>query len=210
MKKTPDDILARVSTLNTGDSSKDVYDDWAATYDEHLGEAFGYVSPRLSAAALAELCPDTSIRIVDYGCGTGLVGEALFGLGFADIHGVDISSGMLAQAARKGVYRSLSVGDLTRPPALEDDHFAAGLCIGSMGAGHIDADHVPNLLKPIRPGGVFVIYMNAAYYESGGFARKFRQLEADGEWIILRQESSNYMDKLDRPGWLLVARKAEG
>ena len=36
MAKNPEDILKRVSTLEIGDSSRDIYDDWSAIYDNHL------------------------------------------------------------------------------------------------------------------------------------------------------------------------------
>ena len=115
---------------------------------------------------------------------------------------------MLAQARAKQVYRNLMCGDLTASIALDDSVYDAALCIGSMGAGHIGAQHVPELIRPLRQGGVFVIIMNGTYYESGGFEAAFRQLESDGLWHIERLEEFNYMTELERPGWLLVANRA--
>ena len=56
-------------------------------------------------------------------------------------------------------------------------------------------------------GGLFVVIMNGAYYESGGFEQVFRRMENDGLWRIQRLEQFNYMTELERPGWLLVAAK---
>ncbi len=205
MGQDSDDILKRVSHLDDGDSSRDIYDDWSASYDAHLLDDFGYISPRIAADALAAASERRDIDVIDFGCGTGLVGAALRQAGFVSIDGVDISLGMLEQARAKAVYRNLFCADLTTEIALDDQVYDAGLCIGSMGAGHIGASHVPELIRPLRKDGVFVVIMNGAYYDSGGFERAFRGIEHEGLWRIQRLEKFNYMTELERPGWLLVA-----
>ena len=207
MAKDPDDILSRVSHLEQGDSSRDIYNDWSETYDAHLLEEFGYISPAIAARELAQGGVDRDAELVDYGCGTGLVGEALSSQGFTCIDGFDISEGMLDQARAKGVYRNLARADLTTTLDIESERYDAGCCIGSMGAGHVGAEHVPELLRPLRPGGMFVIILNGMYYETGGFEAAFQQLERQGFWQIAKLEEFNYMTELVRPGWLLVATK---
>jgi SAM-dependent methyltransferase len=208
MVKKPEQILKRVSSLEIGDSSRDIYDDWADIYDNHLLEEFGYISPQVAARVLAEAVSGRDIAIVDYGCGTGLVGVALGKLGFETIDGIDISTGMLSEARAKQVYRNLICGDLTAEIALRDACYDAGACIGSMGAGHVGAAHVAEMLRPLRAAAPFVVIMNSAYYESGGFEQAFLDLERDGLWRILRLEAFNYMTELDRPGHLLLAEKS--
>ncbi|MDJ0776634.1 MAG: class I SAM-dependent methyltransferase [Gammaproteobacteria bacterium] len=207
MRDKSDDILFRVSNLGQGDSSRDIYDDWSDDYDRHLLAEFGYVSPRIAAVELGAAVSTRELDVVDYGCGTGLVGAALAAEGFTRIDGLDISEGMLTQARAKGVYRSLLCADLTGPIALADATYGAACCIGSMGAGHVAAEHVPEMLRPLAPGGIFVAIMNGAYYESGGFEQAFRALQDAGSWQIRKLEQFNYMTELDRPGWLLVAQK---
>jgi SAM-dependent methyltransferase len=207
MAKDSSEILGRVSTLEQGDSSRDIYDDWSEDYDEHLQGEFGYISPGVAAGELAQCLQQRDLDIIDFGCGTGLVGEALREQGFVNVDGADISTGMLEQARAKQVYRHLLCADLTARIPLEDESYAAGLCIGSMGAGHVGAQHVPELLRPIRRGGLFVLTMNGGYYQSGGFGQAFRQMQDDGLWSIHKLEEFNYMTKLVRPGWLLVATK---
>ncbi len=208
MGNKPDEILHRVSHLEEGDSSRDIYDDWSAIYDAHLSGGFGYISPQVAARALAEVTPTLDIAVIDYGCGTGLVGAALREQGFTTVDGIDVSTGMLEQARAKGVYRHLLCADLTAPLALAGASYAAATCIGSMGAGHVGAAHVPELLRPLRAGAPFVVIMNGAYFMAGEFEAAFRGLESAGAWKILRLEEFNYMTELERPGWLLVAEKS--
>ena len=160
-----------------------------------------------TARALADETHERDISVMDYGCGTGLVGEALAQQGFATVDGIDVSEGMLEQARQKQVYRNLFCADLTARIPLDDAIYDAATCIGSMGAGHVGAQHVPELMRPLKAGALFVIILNGMYYISGGFEQAFRQLESDGLWRIQRLEEFNYMTELNRPGWLLVASK---
>jgi SAM-dependent methyltransferase len=207
MGNNSDEILGRVSHLEDGDSSRDIYDDWSDNYDSHLLEEFGYISPEVAAQALSDEIEASDVAIIDYGCGTGLVGQSLNQQGFLTVDGIDISAGMLEQAREKQVYRNLVCGDLTTRVALDDATYDAATCIGSMGAGHVGAQHIPELLRPLKAEGLLVIIMNGAYYISGGFDLAFRQLDNNGLWHIRRLEEFNYMTQLDRPGWLLVAEK---
>ena len=207
MAKDSSEILGRVSNLEQGDSSRDIYDDWSEDYDAHLQSEFGYISPGVAAAELAQRLQQRDLPIIDFGCGTGLVGEALREQGLVNVDGADISNGMLEQARTKQVYRKLLCADLTARIPLEDNCYGAGLCVGSLGAGHLGAQHVPEMLRPIKRGGLFVLTMNGTYYEAGGFEQAFRQMQDDGLWSIHKLEEFNYMTELVRPGWLLVAVK---
>ena len=79
--------------------------------------------------------------------------------------------------------------------------------MGSLGAGHVGAQHVPEMLRPIKQGGLFVLTMNGSYYQAGDFEQTFRQMQDDGLWSIIKLDEFNYMTELVRPGWLLVAVK---
>ena len=207
MAKDSSEILGRVSNLEQDDSSRDIYDDWSQHYDDHLLTEFGYISPDVAAAELVRHLQQRDLEIIDFGCGTGLVGTALREQGFVNVDGVDISTRMLEQARSKQVYRNLLCADLTARIPLDDDAYAAGLCVGSLGAGHVGAQHVPEMLRSIRRGGQFVLTMNGSYYQSGGFEQAFRQMQDDGLWSIIKLEEFNYMTERVRPGWLLVAVK---
>ncbi|MFT5741642.1 MAG: SAM-dependent methyltransferase [Gammaproteobacteria bacterium] len=179
------------------------------TYDDHLIEKCGYISPTVAANALADANDQrdiarSDIKVIDFGCGTGLVGAALAKRGFNTIDGADISKGMLEQARVKSVYRNLMQIDLTAGTGLVKQCYDAGLCIGSMGAGHVGSRHLPGMLRSIKPGGLFVIIINGMHYGPEGFDRAFAGFEDKGLWQIKRTESFNYMDNLDRPGWLVV------
>lgn len=208
-KKTQSGLLKAASTLQPGDSSEAIYDEWSGSYDADLQDEWGYIAPRLAVDALDNLVDRATVEIADLGCGTGLVGAELQSRGYQTVDGFDISDGMLEQARAKEIYRTLSRADLTARIPAEDGTYDAALCIGAMGAGHLDARHVPELIRVVKPGGWLVIYMNGTFYEEERFEERFRGHESHGVWSIEAITGSNYMETLDRPGKLITARKPE-
>ncbi|MGB0385506.1 MAG: class I SAM-dependent DNA methyltransferase [Ardenticatenaceae bacterium] len=200
-------ILRRVSSLKAGDYSDEIYDEWAGDYDRDLIEEYGYIAPQIAAEAFAEYCPDSNVFIIDYGCGTGLAGEQLKRRGYTNIDGLDISNCMLQEANKNGVYKKLLAGDLTKTINLADGSYDAAICVGAFGNGHVEPEHLPEIIRTIKPEGLIVLYMNGRAYLEDGYAAHFARLEENGTWQIIKTESSNYMNALNRPGRLVVARR---
>jgi predicted TPR repeat methyltransferase len=89
------------------------FDDFAASFDVKLGP-LAYRAPELVAEALATACPvpQQSLVGLDAGCGTGLCAPLL--RPYVDrLTGVDLSSGMLAQARTRSAYDVLVKAELT-------------------------------------------------------------------------------------------------
>ena len=121
--------------------------------------------------------------------------------------GADISTGLLAQARQHGVYRKLFTQDLTKRTSIPDGSYDAVISVGAFGNGHLKAAALPDFIRLVRPGGALVIYVNARPYVAEDYARDLHALELAGHWHIEKIEASNYMDALDRPGRLIVARR---
>ncbi len=109
--------LARLKS--TGDGSAmpaafvtALFDDYAPRFETHLVEGLGYRGPALLAAAvLAADGRERFARVLDLGCGTGLMGSAIRAHA-GHLTGIDLSSAMLAQAERRGAYDSLLVAEI--------------------------------------------------------------------------------------------------
>ena len=90
--------LGHVYDVDGPEAAQNAYNDWAAGYDaDNVGK--GYRIPWLAAAFFARHVPLGSGPILDAGCGTGLVGEALSILGYDNVVGVDLSPEMLKLAS---------------------------------------------------------------------------------------------------------------
>ena len=209
MTKELEGFVARLTALGggSGDSSE-VYEDWAPSYEANLQQDYGYIAPQIAADMLAAHCPDRDTRILDLGCGTGLVGKSLAAHGFHRIDGLDISPKMLEEARAKGIYSELIIGDMTQPIDLGDRLYGAGIGVGCFGGGHLGPQHLAGMIECVRAGGLMVFYINGIPYNEDDYPAYFKSLEADGIWRVVLTEESNYMQVLERPGWTVVAERS--
>jgi predicted TPR repeat methyltransferase len=89
-----------------------LFDQYADRFETELMEQLSYRVPFLLAEMLREAHKERMYdRLLDLGCGTGLVGETLVGRA-AELHGVDLSGRMLEMAREKQIYKSLRQDDL--------------------------------------------------------------------------------------------------
>lgn len=162
------------------------YDAWAETYDEDIVRV-GYLTPTIVAGLIARHVPPDAGPVLDAGCGTGLVGEILSYLGYPTLLGLDLSPGMLARAARRGVYAELRQGVLGEQLAFPDDSFAACYAAGVFTAGHAPARALDELVRIVRPGGCIAFNVGEQSWEADGFAAKLAELSAAARWRRLEQ-----------------------
>ncbi len=97
---------------------RDLFDDYAETFDTDLVEDLNYVVPRLIEKTLTTHLPASPFpgippfaRVLDLGCGTGLVSEAIRPLAL-HITGIDLSSKMLDIAVSKNRIDKRIVSDM--------------------------------------------------------------------------------------------------
>jgi predicted TPR repeat methyltransferase len=100
-----------------------LFDMYAETFDRDLVDKLNYQSPRLLAQLIARTVPaDARLDILDIGCGTGLMGEGLRALK-RTLTGIDLSSNMLEQARRRGIYDRLIQSDIAAFLDAQTDQF---------------------------------------------------------------------------------------
>lgn len=88
-----------------------LFDQFAPRFDAALTGKLAYRAPQLIVDALDQAGFGRAGRVMDLGCGTGLMGEVLRAR--CDwLGGVDLSAGMLARAQAKGLYDQLDKADI--------------------------------------------------------------------------------------------------
>ncbi len=165
--------LGEAYALDGPDAVRRLYAAWAESYDADFAAGMDYRLPAEVARAYVEA--GGAGPVLDVGAGTGLVGAALGGLGFAGaIDGMDLSPEMLDRAARLGVYRDLFAADATQPLAGRGP-WAGVVSAGTFTHGHLGHGALA-ILARAAPAGRFAISVNAGVWAAKGFGPVLAEL----------------------------------
>jgi len=133
-----------------------LFDSYAQNFDTHLASKLKYDVPaQLAALVQGSAAPAAgSLDILDLGCGTGLSGEPFVAMA-RSLVGVDLSSGMLALAQKRGIYQRLLQTDvLSALKAEPDASFDLILSADVYNyVGELDAV-AAEVRRVLRPGGL--------------------------------------------------------
>jgi predicted TPR repeat methyltransferase len=161
-----DAALARPAPRQPAELVAKSFDDIADDFDDRLVRRLAYQGPeRLAELIAAEIPAEAALAVLDLGCGTGLC--AGFLRPYARLlAGVDLSPGMLAKAAARGLYDHLEVADVQALPAEAArgwDLLVAGDTFPYLGDLSAVFD---GAAMALRPGGLFAFSTEAGDDES--------------------------------------------
>ncbi len=182
-----------------------VYKEWATAYDHDNDNLLGTVSQPLSVQIFQAYIKDKSLRIMDVGCGTGLVGVELEKGGFSNFDGIDISQEMIDIAKKRG-YAQLFIGSLNGSLPCENNEYDAALCVGVFTHGHVGSNRLDELVRIVKSGGIICFTVNEGVYDSYGFDSKIKNLESTNIWKILEIRKGDYMTKKNIKGIYCVVK----
>lgn len=159
------------------------YDLWAQTYDRDMTGS--YDSPTRAAHALSRHLEDKDVAILDVGCGTGLAGQALAERGHTNIHGLDISQGMLDIAADKRCYGRLFRLDLAADADVEVGRYRAVITTGCITFGHAPAYALARIFSWLEPGGIVHVTVREDFMQDDLY---FETLIHGLRWDVVERE----------------------
>ena len=179
MAEKPENQITLADAYNvlTPEDSRELYAEWAPTYDKAFIEETKYIYPANIARVLSKHMPaDRSFNVIDIGCGTGAVGEEIIKIRpLSVIDGVDISPEMLAVAASKvrsnghKLYDDLHEADLTTSIHFAANYFDFFVSAGAFTFGHLGADELISALSVCRKGATIVAGVNKQHWEFNDF-----------------------------------------
>ena len=172
-------LLEGAYALKTPNDHVQYYKDFAESYDQGFADVFGYAVPQFLTKIYHEKSTLEDVPILDVGCGTGLVAEALTNSSF-DIDGVDISEDMLRKSAAKGIYRQLFELDLTRDIDKLPTDYGALLSAGTFTHQHLGPDVLRLLLNVVKKGGLFCVGVNGEFFHQSDFGTAINQMKNQG------------------------------
>ena len=183
----------------------DVYKKWASIYDKDNYDLLGTVSQPNSVQIFHKYIVDKNQKIIDVGCGTGLVGLELQKLGYTNFDGIDISKDMIDIAIDRG-YKALFLGNLNDSLPIESDSYDAALCVGVFTHGHVGPGRLKELSRIVKSDGLVCFTINENVYESYGFDKVIQKLEVENVWKLLEFRKQDYMTKKNVKGFYCVAK----
>lgn len=180
------------------DYVRNLFDQYADSFDRHLAEKLGYLVPQ-ELRSLFETCAGGRRRFrraLDLGCGTGLCGER-----FRDVadrlDGMDLSPKMLEKAAEKKIYETLRLGNIAEIPEGENGPYDLFLAADTF----------------IYIGDLVPVFRSVARCAAAGALFLFSTETCDAETYVLRKtcryaHSRRYIQSLAmRHGFSVIAQR---
>ncbi len=187
------------------EDQREIYKNWAETYDaETLGE-FGWMGFKPAAEEFAKRISNKDARILDAGCGTGLSGTALSEQGFTNIHGCDLSPEMLEQAKKTGVYKSLTEVDLTNSINVKEPYDAIFSC-GVFGFGPPFPEHLHHLIDILKSEGQAIITVNGKGWVDTNWSENLPKAIEKSDLQLSETLDIEYLENEGIKGKLLIFR----
>jgi len=171
---------------------EELYRVWADNYDHDVVEVIGYVGHSITSELLIKYLDNSKAKILDAGCGTGLVGEILHEKNFNNIVGIDFSQPMLDQALEKNVYQSLILADLNEKLAFKDNTFDAIVCAGTFTCGHVGPEAFSELIRVTKNGGYISFTVRNQEWNHLPYEKTIKKLEEKNLWLCMESFITDY------------------
>ena len=174
-------------------------------YNKDMVE-WDYTAPLHAANLLNQYSTDKKIKILDAGCGSGLVGVELQKYGYTKITGVDFSNEMLNLIPNK-IYHQLELIDLNQKLKYKDSIFYAVICVGTFTYGHVKDNALNELIRILKKNGLICFTINEGIYKKYQFDKKIEELSNNKLWDIINISKCSYIVNKNIEAWLCIAKK---
>ena len=204
MKKDIDDKLD-IYKITTAKELLKYYQDWTKEnkYNQDMID-LDYVAPKETVFLLKKYALNHESKILDAGCGTGLVGIELKKNGYSNIEGVDFSQNML-DLIPQNIYKKIEKVDLNKPLKFKTNVYDIVMCVGAFTYGHVKPQALDELIRIIKNKGLICFTINEGIYEKYGFDNKIKELSNNKLWNVKEFFKSNYIASKNVNAWLCLA-----
>ena len=143
------------------------YDEWVSSYDQHHHENGWKVLLNLMSYTLTSHL-NANEKVLDIGCGTGLLGKELDSYNFNNLYGIDISQKSLQFTQQFEIYKGLYQAELGKSLDFESNSFDALVSSGVFTRGQVPLNAFEELIRILKPEGLFMVALrvedNDYYY----------------------------------------------
>ena len=163
-----------------------------------------YTAPKETVAVLRKYASNKNFKILDAGCGTGLVGIELKKFGYSHIDGVDFSQDML-DLVPQDIYKKIEKVDLNKLLKFKNNTYDVVMCVGTFTYSHVKPKALDELIRITKNKGLICFTINEGIYEEYGFDKKIKELSDSKSWNVKEFFKSNYITTKDVEAWLCLA-----
>ena len=204
MKKDTSNKLD-IYKLKTSEELLKYYQDWTDNnqYNKDMVD-WNYTAPKETVSILKKYVFNKNSKILDAGCGTGLVGIELKKYGYSNIEGVDFSQNML-DLVPQSIYKKIEKIDLNKALKFKDNIYDAIMCVGTFTYGHVKPKALNELIRITKNRGLICFTINEGIYEEYGFDKKIKELSDSKTWKVKEFFKSDYITTKDVDAWLCLA-----
>ena len=181
------------------------YQDWTDNnkYNKDMVD-WNYTAPQETVSVLKKYALNKNSKILDAGCGTGLVGIQLKKYGYLNIEGVDFSQSML-DLVPLNIYKKIEKIDLNKPLKFKNNMYDVVMCVGTFTYGHVKPHALDEIIRITKSKGLICFTVNEGIYEEYGFDKKIKELTNNKLWNVKEFFKSNYITNKDVEAWLCLA-----
>lgn len=187
-----------------------IYNEWADTYEDYV-KNLNYLGPKNLVKKLTNYLNTNNIntinklKILDFGCGTGLLGLELNNtIRNKDIDGIDISENMIRESEKKNIYGNIWNIDLFKNKLNIDFKYDIIVSCGVFLEGHVSFEMIDILVNYLKKGGIICFSVRETFKEEN--VQDFNKYIKGNDKIKLIEEL--YMDYLpDVKCKLLICKK---
>ena len=204
MKKDTSNKLD-IYKLKTSEELLKYYQDWTDNnqYNKDMVD-WNYTAPKETVSILKKYVFNKNSKILDAGCGTGLVGIELKKYGYSNIEGVDFSQNML-NLVPQSIYKKIEKIDLNKALKFKDNIYDVIMCVGTFTYGHVKPQALDELIRITKNKGFICFTINEGIYEEYGFDNKIKELSNNKSWDVKEFFKSDYIITKDVDAWLCLA-----
>ena len=205
MKK---DIIDKLDIykVKTSEELLKYYQNWTNNnkYNKDMVD-WNYTAPQETVSVLKKYALNKNSKILDAGCGTGLVGIELKKYGYSNIDGVDFSQNML-DLVPQGIYKKIEKVDLNKQLKFKDNTYDIVMCVGTFTYGHVMPKALDELIRITKNKGLICFTINEGIFEEYGFDNKIKELSSNKSLNIKEFFKSDYITNKKVEAWLCLAK----
>ncbi len=203
----PKDVSSKIPIykLQSTEEVLEYYQNWTNNnkYNADMIE-WDYTAPKEAVKLLKKYTLNNQIKILDAGCGSGLVGIELKKNSYKNIYGLDFSKDMI-NLIPKNIYIDVIVSDLNKPINYKNNIFDAVLCVGTFTFGHVKSHALDELIRISKKNSFICFTINEGIYEEYGFDKKIKYLSQKKYWEVIELYKTTYIKNKDIGAWLCIA-----